>query len=117
MGYSSYDFEESMRISGVKLDEIDHVVAAWGDVDVDGACCRECGGEWSGGFIIQLKDGSVATVTGWCDYTGWGCQDGANFELMERGAGLPPIPKGADVDPADLNELIGSTRGRHDDTV
>lgn len=106
MGYSTYDFTESMRIAGVKLIDVDHVLAGWGNVDVDGACCEECGGEWSGGFVVRLKDRSIATVTGWCDYTGWGCQDGAIVEVTEPGAGLPVIPKGADLDPADLNECL-----------
>lgn len=107
MGYSTYDFEESMRITGVKLDDIEHVLAGWGNVDENGKCCSECGGEWSGGFIFRMRDGRIGEVSGWCDYTGWGCQDGAQVEWMEVGAGLPEIPKGADIDPADLNEIIG----------
>ena len=31
---------------------------------------------WTGGFVLKLKDGRFAYLTGWCDYTGWGCQDG-----------------------------------------
>lgn len=103
MGYCTYDFTESMRIAGVKLEDVEHVLAGWGNVDAEGACCEECGGEWSGGFIFQTTDGRVGKVEGWCDYTGWGCQDGADVEWMEPGAGLFPIPNGADIDPADLN--------------
>lgn len=29
-------------------------------------------------WIIAMKDHTYAYVTGWCDYTGWGCQDGGD---------------------------------------
>jgi len=95
-----------MRIAGVKLNEIEHVLAAWGNVDAEGACCEECGGEWHGGFILRMRDGTIGQVTGWCDYTGWGCLDGAGYEEMPHGMDLFPIPKGADENPADLNALL-----------
>lgn len=103
MGYCTYDFTESMRIAGVDLKEVEAVLQGWGNVDEKGACCDECGGEWSGGFVFRMKDGRIGTVNGWCDYTGWGCQDGSSVEWMEPGAGLPPLVPGADIDPADLN--------------
>jgi len=109
VGYGTFDFTESLRVAGVELHQVEKVLYGWGNVDEQGKCCNECGGEWSGGFIFRMKDGRVGKVTGWCDYTGWGCQDGADVEWIKAGAGLPEIPMGADEDPADLNaELTGT---------
>lgn len=48
--------------------------------------------EWEGGFAVESEDGRVAVVVGWCDTTGWGCQDGTTLlcdlsptESNERG--------------------------------
>lgn len=32
--------------------------------------------EWEGQLLARLKDGRYIFVGGWCDTTGWGCQDG-----------------------------------------
>ena len=34
------------------------------------------GESWIGAF--QLNDGRYIFISAWCDYTGWGCQDGGN---------------------------------------
>lgn len=107
--YTTNDFEESIRIVGLERKDIKRVLAAWGNVDSEGACCEACGGEWTGGFVMELKDGHFATLTGWCDYTGWGCQDGANLEYDEIMPKLTPAALNAsaiDPDPADLNRFI-----------
>jgi hypothetical protein len=109
MGYSTYDFTESLS-GEVALSDVAAVLAAWGNVDKDGACCDECGGEWSGGFLCALKDGGYIYITGWCDYTGWGCQDGrSSTRYVERPhlSELEQFPESAwDLDPADLNEAV-----------
>lgn len=33
--------------------------------------------------ILRLKDGRWAALQGWNDYTGWGCQDGAEMKVGE----------------------------------
>ena len=33
--------------------------------------------EWSGVMLASLKDGRIVAASGWCDTTGWGCQDGS----------------------------------------
>jgi len=33
-------------------------------------------GDWDGCVVVRLNDGRYAACSGWCDYTGWGCQDG-----------------------------------------
>lgn len=35
--------------------------------------------------ILRCEDGTFAFLTAWCDYTGWGCQDGGD---IYRSAGL-----------------------------
>jgi len=52
-----------------KLPLIDVIVA-----EVCGAN-DECGWYW----ILKLKDGTFAWAEGSCDYTGWDCQSGAQF--------------------------------------
>lgn len=103
MGYDTWDFTESMKIAGVQLEDIDKVHWGYGNVDEEGKCCDGCGGEWSGAFCFTTKDGKHGVVSGSCDYTGWGCQDGADIEWVDT---IPEPPKGADIDPADLNEAI-----------
>jgi hypothetical protein len=44
---------------------------------------------------VKLKDGSFAYVSGWCDTTGWGCQDGAR---ITRFAQEPELKTIADED-------------------
>ena len=29
--------------------------------------------------VVELKDGRVAWVSAWCDYSGWGCQAGGSI--------------------------------------
>jgi len=116
--YGTGDFSESIRELAVT--EIESVLAAWGNVDNEGKCCDECGGEWSGGFLLKMKDGRFAYVTGWCDYTGWGCQDGVEttfYATQPDLKSLSDIPSTAwDLEPADLTieleRLVKSARTR-----
>ena len=34
---------------------------------------------WIGAFL--LKDGRYLFLSAWCDYTGWGCQDGGDAQV------------------------------------
>ncbi len=76
MSYTRYDFSESMDRATITPDKIESIIAAWGTNDGGYA-------EWSGGFVMKLKDGRYAYLTGWCDTTGWGCQDGAEITYYE----------------------------------
>ena len=111
--YNVYDFTESLGRAGIALADIERVWAAWGHSPEDY-------GSWEGGFLLAMKDGRVAYVWGWCDTTGWGCQDGGGVEWVDglKGgaivAGEEPTPEGASVppglewdsEPADLNEAL-----------
>lgn len=106
MSYSVYDFTESVQRSKIEESDIKHIKAAWG-----GSCCGDCGGEWSGGFLMELKDGRWIYLTGWCDYTGWGCQDGIDEEYFDKEPDMASLKKDKDmhewdIDPADLNNQI-----------
>jgi hypothetical protein len=37
---------------------------------------------WVG--VFRLRDGRFAFVSAWCDYTGWGCQDGGLARLASN---------------------------------
>lgn len=121
MSYATSDFTESL--SRVKLERADiaEVVAAWGHGEGQGddaghfRWSEDGATDWHGGFLMRLHDGRFAYLTGWCDYTGWGCQDGAtlcyfaerptiaqmNAPLDEYSAA--PTETEWDETPADLN--------------
>jgi hypothetical protein len=54
---------------GGRLDDIDVIVAE--------VCGENDGYPWY--WILQMKDGTFSAATGWCDYTGWDCQSGADI--------------------------------------
>lgn len=110
MSYSLTDF--TYTISGgtcggenIQRENIKKVLAAWGS-NTD--CCHDCGSEWSGGFLLKMKDGSFVYVTGWCDYTGWGCQDGTTVQRFDKKPTLKTldVDKEWDKEPVDLNRWL-----------
>lgn len=102
MSYARSDFSESMDRATITPDKIDKVLAAWGE-------STEGYGEWSGGFLLKLKDGRFAYLTGWCDTTGWGCQDGASIDYFDKKPKLSKCNNEEaqwDDAPADLNKWL-----------
>jgi hypothetical protein len=75
MTYTIYDLDASLERAGIERDAIKQVIAAWG---ISGDYS-----EWDGGFLMELKDGRFAYLTGWCDTTGWGCQDGVDVTYYQ----------------------------------
>jgi hypothetical protein len=116
MSYELYDFAETLNGQQIAPEQVAKVHAAWG-ISGDYA-------EWSGGFIIELKDGRFAYISGWCDTTGWGCQDGTEIQWHDKlpdwtvirqeysDADLP-----WDVEPADLNRFVRGEINRWDQPV
>jgi hypothetical protein len=106
--YTVYDFSESLERATVKAEEIESVLYAWG--------AKGDMAEWEGGFLCALKDGRFYYLTGWCDTTGWGCQDGISetfFESLPTLKNLGPERFGTPVEssewdeaPADLNRFL-----------
>jgi hypothetical protein len=103
MAYDIYDFTESVARSKIEEKDIKRVSASWGH-------CNDVGTEWSGGFLMELKDGRWMYLTGWCDYTGWGCQDGIEETYFDAEPKLDTLTKDDgydwDIDPADLNRQL-----------
>jgi hypothetical protein len=98
MSYALYDYTETLNVCGVDPHNVKRVIASWGEQG-DYA-------EWSGGFLLEMKDGRFAYASGWCDTTGWGCQDGANvtyFESEPERESLEDRVKDWDEEPSDLN--------------
>jgi hypothetical protein len=115
--YTIYDYTETLSRVGIDEHTVGRVLAAWGQQGVYA--------EWEGGFLLHLKDGQFAYIWGWCDTTGWGCQDGAEVEYYDTPPALE-IKRGTpqhlggylealsgdtskweqewDLDPADLNK-------------
>lgn len=108
MGYTVYDLSESVSRSSVHREDIKHVAASWGD--------GPGGSDWTGGFLMEMKDGRWLYLTGWCDYTGWGCQDGIAEHFFTDRPELPDLeklsdeysakPEEWDMNPVDLNRWI-----------
>lgn len=92
MSFTNYDFSQSIEGQGIDRETIARVVAAHGVTEA--SCCDDCGGEWSGGFLLAMKDGLFAYVTGWCDYTGWGCQDGTSVTWFNAEPAMAEIYEG-----------------------
>lgn len=117
MSYDLYDFKESLNIAGIEPTRIEHCSLGFGD-SPDGY------GSWEGGFVCHTRSGKPwVFVFGWCDTTGWGCQDGAyvveydhepsedeireawgtHLYTTER---LSEMLRLADSDPIDLNRFL-----------
>jgi hypothetical protein len=109
--YTTYDLSESLAQVQFGREDIETVHYGWG-------YSPEGYGSWTGGFILELKDGRFATLTGWCDTTGWGCQDGVEVTFRDS---LPEAPGSIRTDewseppnqlveadhlPADLNRWV-----------
>jgi hypothetical protein len=121
VSYAVYDFTESLACArrdnpGAAPENTDLVrcVAAYGD---GGGRDTNDYEDWYGGFLVELKDGRFAYVSGWCDTTGWGCQDGASCEFFDKEPNLGTLERRFygddggptsewDRDPADLNKWI-----------
>lgn len=98
MSYTVYDLSESLaRVDRFGKEDVAECVAAWG---VQGVY-----NEWSGGFLLRLKDGRFAYLKGWCDTTGWGCQDGVQLVMHDEHPRLDPTHEW-DLHPVDLNRFL-----------
>ena len=120
MSYTTIDFAESLNRVQINPSAIETVIAAWGGGDGQGTdsgpgWSAEGVTEWYGGFLLRLKDGRHAYVYGWCDYTGWGCQDGAEVKFYDECPALIDIkasseystqPHDWDESPDDLNRWL-----------
>lgn len=99
MSFARRDFTESLVRVDIDPSQIERVLWAWGVGHEDG---DESGyGSWGGGFLMRLRDGRYAYLSGWCDYTGWGCQDGADVQYVDHEpslAELRAIPRDDEFD-------------------
>lgn len=83
----SYDWREAFACAardGIRLvPGYEGSLAPFGLDDVEEVIATSEGqndGEpWVG--VFRLRDGRFAFVSAWCDYTGWGCQDGGLVRL------------------------------------
>lgn len=60
------DWRYAAECAGLNTAEVEEVIAS-ADGENDGE-------SWIA--LLRLSGGRVAFMTAWCDYTGWGCQDG-----------------------------------------
>ena len=58
-------------------------------------------------WLIWCQDGSYAYATGWCDYTGWGCQSGGEINYYPSLAeAIQAIPNTDDYGGRKPQEII-----------
>jgi hypothetical protein len=100
--YCTNDFEESLKQVHLEAKPV-QVLKAWGRAIEADVCCHM---EWSGGFVMALENGRFAYLTGWCDYTGWGCQDGAEISYANTVSDFDLPEENWDENPSDLNKWI-----------
>ena len=101
------DFGYAMKACGepppFTKDEVHHLAACYpGEADGD---------EWV--WIIQCGTKRFYAMTAWCDYTGWGCQDGRTVygPFDSEDAALVGL-RSAELDDAILRNLEGQLTGR-----
>lgn len=115
MSYTFEDLSESLsRATDLDRSKIEECVAAYGRSG-DFA-------EWEGGFIFKMSDGSYVHLIGWCDTTGWGCQDGIELNTLITPAEINVIlseylDRDKDLDPVDLNRYLRGEIQDFDDRV
>jgi hypothetical protein len=107
MSYAAYDFSESLNRVGIAPSDVAKVHWAWGADDGGGSYSDQYFG-----FVIEMKDGRIGYLTGWCDTTGWGCQDGADVawgvstDKPVRDSNRDYYWSEPDHEPADLNRFV-----------
>lgn len=79
--YDLSDYYHTLDLAGIVPETVRGVLAAWGR-------SPEGYGSWEGGFLLSLWDGKCAYVFGWCDTSGWGCQD--DVQIAHFNAEVPP---------------------------
>lgn len=57
----------------VTRDDVAEIIAYYDSSDQD-----PIWGEWDGSMVARLHDGRFIFAGGWCDTSGWGCQDGVS---------------------------------------
>jgi hypothetical protein len=80
----------------MNIDDYD-ILAGWALVDIEPADVKEIihyregeNDDSSWLFVLEMTDGRFAYVSAWCDYTGWGCRDGADVSYAESLDALIP---------------------------
>ena len=113
MSYTVDDFSETLdRMEHRQVRAVTTVVAAWGEAGDYS--------EWSGGFLL-FTGHRYFYVTGWCDTTGWGCQDGIEVTEYWRKPDLKNLEKKHhdgeckewDHLPEDLNKYLKEQHANH----
>ena len=101
--YSVNDFSETLVVLDIPLKNVLKVIAAWGEIG-DWA-------EWKGGFVLQTTTDYVY-ISGWCDTSGWGCQDGTDISHFTTSPTLTELEhnKEWDINPKDVNKWLFDTK-------
>ena len=69
--FDDYDWKEVVKYAPFKIEDVKEIIAC-----VPGGADSS---NWH--YIMKLADGKFGYATGWCDYTGWGCQEGGSGSM------------------------------------
>lgn len=69
----AYDWQEAMKYAQFTFQQIKRVILATEGERDDS--------DWA--LVVELEGGGYGALTAWCDYTGWGCQEGGNSGVFE----------------------------------
>lgn len=77
---SNYNWENVFNYAPLKNQEETYLTSDIALVvsAIDGENDEE---NWVGVFL--MKDGKFLYITAWCDYTGWGCQEGGSSSIFD----------------------------------
>lgn len=70
---AAYDWQEAMKYAKFKFEEVEKIIFS-----EDGEPDEK---DWK--LIVKLKSGKFGWLTAWCDYSGWGCQEGGSSEICD----------------------------------
>lgn len=68
---SAYDWQEAMKYAKFSFPDILEVIFAKEGFN-DGDPWR---------LVVKLRDGRYGWLDAWCDYSGWGCQEGGESDI------------------------------------
>lgn len=73
------------------LPEIERIIECWFTSNESGDNAGPIGTELQVYAVLRFKDGRWGYLEAWNDYTGWGCQDGVEWNVADTAEQLRPL--------------------------
>ena len=69
----AFDWQEAMKYAKFEFGDIKRIIYSKKGINDEE--------NWE--LIVELKDGKFGWLSAWCDYSGWGCQEGGESTLYD----------------------------------